>query len=89
MVQILVEQVLLGFLKEMDHQTDLVPQLLVILDIILMIISLKVTLMRAGVRLLVVVVERLKLIPQFLLQVQQAQVVLQKQVLDQHQLLHR
>ena len=88
MVRILVEQVLLQFLKE-QTVTDLVPQPLVILDIIQLIISLKVTLMRAGVRLLVVVVEQLKLIPQFLLQVQQAQVVLQKQVSDQHQLLHR
>jgi hypothetical protein len=87
MVQILVEQVHLEFPTEQQHR-EIVLHKLVILDIILKMENLKVTLTH-GVRLLVVVVEQLKLIPQFLLQVQQAQVVLQKQVSDQHQLLHR
>ena len=78
MVKILVEQVLLEFLKE-QIVTDLVPQLLVILDIILKMENLKATLTH-GVRLLVVVVEQLKLIPQLMEQLQS--------VLDHLQLQH-
>ena len=87
MEQILVEQVLSEFQMEQQHK-ETHPQPLVISDIIPPMENLKVILTH-GVRLLVVVVEQLKLIPQFLLQVQQAQVVLQKQVSDQHQLSHR
>ena len=86
MVQILVEQVHLEFPTEQQHR-EIVLHKLVTSDTILTRENLKVTLV-VGERLVDLVV-LMKQIRQFLLQVQQAQVVLQRQVSDQQQSSHK